>query len=294
MKIKRDIVLFSIAALATLAAVWFFFSNMQEKKRAVRIDLYTLVPPVSDATLAVNRPTIFARHILTQPSLYQAFASKIPEIYLSIIRNNQQIPSLLFSFHPQGVILYALADNGQANQIKENILKKTYPSFAPQKQTKSEINFVFYPDTGNLFFGYYHHNGIWVASYSKKLLEEVAQIQLNNQNYLLPNQDQMRKTFDLNAPLNLMIQADSLNLYVTLNDSSLWRLRNRWLGADLFMNEGHLCYFGNLPYYTDIDSLYAPLGDTLALRLEQLFPQLHITSQVKIDKDKVLYTGCCQ
>lgn len=291
---RRDIIFFSIAALATLAAVWFFFSKMQEKKRAVRTDLYTLVAPGADVMLAVNRPATFARHILTKQRLHQAFATEIPDIYLSILRENPYLPALLFSFHPQGVVLYARADKEQVKQIEKNTLKKFFPSFAPRTQAEESIDFIFYPDTGNRFFGSYQHDGIWVASYSKKLLREAARTQLNHTNNLSAAQDRLRKTLDRNAPLNLMIQADSLNLYVTLDDSSQWRVRNRWLGADLFMNAGYLCYFGTLPYYADMDSLYAPLGDTLTRRLEQKFPQIHIKSQLKTEKDKVLYTGRCQ
>ena len=131
-----------------------------------------------------------------------------------------------------------------------------------------------------------------MASYSKKLLEEVAQIQRNRHSSLLPDQDRLRRSFDKNAPLNLMVQADSLDLYVALPDSTEWRIRNRWLGADLFMNENHLCYFGNLPYNATTDSLYAPLGDTLALRLEQAFPQFDVSNQTTWEEGRAFYTGC--
>ena len=104
---KREIVTFVIAALATLVAVWFFLGKMQKEKDTVRTDLYTLVAPASDAILSVNRPAAFTKYILSRDSERDAFASKIPDIYLSIIQNNRNIPWLLLSFHPQGVILYA-------------------------------------------------------------------------------------------------------------------------------------------------------------------------------------------
>lgn len=34
-----------------------------------------------------------------------------------------------------------------------------------------------------------------------------------------------------------MVQSDSLDLYVSLPDSTEWGIRKGWLGADLFMNE---------------------------------------------------------
>lgn len=131
-----------------------------------------------------------------------------------------------------------------------------------------------------------------MASYSKKLLEEVAQIQRNRQSYLLPDQDRLRKSFDKNAPLNLMVQSDSLDLYVSLSDSTEWGIRKGWLGADLFMNENHLCYFGSLPYNSTADSLYTSLGDTLVLRLEQAFPQFKVSNQTARENNRMFYTGC--
>lgn len=205
---KREIVTFVIAALATLVAVWFFLGKMQKEKDTVRTDLYTLVAPARMRCLSINLPRRF-HQISSYPETRNGmhFASKIPDIYLSIIQNNRNIPWLLLSFHPQGVILYAQAGNNLVGRIEKNTLQKAFGSFAPQKQKRDGITFTYYPDTGNRFFGYYQHEGIWVASYSKKLLEEVAQIQRNRQSYLLPDQDRLRKSFDKNAPLNLMVQS---------------------------------------------------------------------------------------
>ena len=143
---KREIVTFVIAALATLVAVWFFLGKMQKEKDTVRTDLYTLVAPASDAILSVNRPAAFTKYILSRDSERDAFASKIPDIYLSIIQNNRNIPWLLLSFHPQGVILYAQAGNNLVGRIEKNTLQKAFGSFAPQKQKRDGITFTYYPD----------------------------------------------------------------------------------------------------------------------------------------------------
>lgn len=146
---KREIVTFVIAALATLVAVWFFLGKMQKEKDTVRTDLYTLVAPASDAILSVNRPAAFTKYILSRDSERDAFASKIPDIYLSIIQNNRNIPWLLLSFHPQGVILYAQAGNNLVGRIEENTLQKAFGSFAPQKQkgTASLLPITRIPET---------------------------------------------------------------------------------------------------------------------------------------------------
>lgn len=126
----------------------------------------------------------------------------------------------------------------------------------------------------------------------QKLLEEVADIQRNQKNYLQKEQVKLRKTLDKNAPLNLMIQSEKLNLYVRTGDSTLWKISDRWLGADLFESEGNICYFSSLPYLAPADTLYRTIADTLSLRLEQRFPQLHISSQSYEEDGKVFYTGC--
>ena len=281
-----------LTALATLSAVYYFFGDMKKSKRLEQIDLYTLTAPAPEAILAVNRPAIFAKVMLTKAPIYQAFASEIPDIYLNIIRKNPEISSLHLSFHPQGVVMYAKADNDLVQQIEENVLKPTFRSFAPQQQTRGEITFTYCPDAGNRFFGYYQHNGVWVASYSKKLLEEVAAIQRKQKDNQPKEQMQLRKTLDNNAPLNLMIQSKRLDLYIKNNDSTLWRISDRWLAADLFESEGNICYFSSLPYPEPADTLFRTIADTLSARLEQRFPQLHISNQIYEENGKIFYTGC--
>lgn len=289
---KREIVIFILTALATLSAVYYFFGDMKEGKDVAQTDLYTLTAPSPEAILTVNRPSTFAKTILTKQPIYQAFASEIPEIFLSIIKKNTAITALQLSFHPQGVVMYAKADKNIVNHIENDILRSAFGSFEPQLQTKGDIRFTYFPTVGNRFFGYYQHNGIWVASYSKKLLEEVADMQKSHKNYLHKEQVKLRKTLDTNAPLNLMIQSEKLNLYVKTSDSTQWRVCDRWLGADLFESEGNVCFFSSLPYHAPADTLYRTITDTLSLRLEQYFPQLHFSSQSYEEGENMYFTGC--
>lgn len=289
---RREIVITILTALATLSAVCYFFGDMKKSKELAQTDLYTLTAPAPEAILAVNRPAVFAKVILTKEPVYQAFASEIPDIYLNIIRKNPEIASLHLSFHPQGVVMYAKADNNIVRQIEENVLKQAFRSFAPQQQARGGITFTYCPDTGNKFFGYYEYNGVWVASYSKKLLEEVAAIQRKQKNNLSKEQMRLRKTLDNNAPVNLLIQSKLLDLYVKSNDSTQWRVSDRWLAADLFESEGNICYFSSLSYLEPADTLFQTIADTLAVRLEQRFPQLHISNQIYEENGKFFYTGC--
>ena len=149
---KREIVTFVIAALATLVAVWFFLGKMQKEKDTVRTDLYTLVAPASDAILSVNRPAAFTKYILSRDSERDAFASKIPDIYLSIIQNNRNIPWLLLSFHPQGVILYAQAGNNLVGRIEKNTLQKGFRLVRSAETKKGRHHFYLLPGYRKPFF----------------------------------------------------------------------------------------------------------------------------------------------
>ena len=288
---KREIVTLLIAALAILTAVGFFLNNLQKEKSTVRTDLYTLITPKSYALLQINRPHAFAKYTLSQKTEYDIFASNIPSVLLSIIQETPELSSSLLSFNQQGVVLYTHAENRLIRQIEKNTLEKRFHTFTPQQQTKKGITFHYYPDTGNRFFGYFQYNDIWVASYSRKLLEEVASMLTIGTRYLLPQQDSLRKVLDLNVPLNLLLQTDCLPLSVQLNDSISWKIPTGWLSTDLFMNEQHLCYSSSLPFYSTTDSLPFHIGDTLAKHLNLYFPQFKVTNQTTTDKNQIYFTG---
>lgn len=290
--LKREIVIIALTALATLLAIGYFFVDLKEGRNVAQTDLFDLTAAQHNAVLSINRPAVFARMFLSKPPIYEAFSSDIPDIYLSLLHKHTEITEAQFSFHPQGIVMYAKADKSMAGRIESELQNNFFPSFAPQKQTKGGILFTYYPEAGNRFFGFYQCNGIWVASYSKKLLEEVAYQQRGKKNKLPAEEKQLKESLDKNAPLNLMIRSELLDLYVNASDTAQWRINSKWLGADLFESEGNICYFGNLPFQEPCDSLYQSVADTLSARLEQHFPQLHITNQCYEENGKIYLTGC--
>lgn len=289
---KREIVIIALTALATLLAVGYFFIDMKEGINVAQTDLFALTATQHKAVMTINRPAVFARMFLSKPSIYKAFASEIPDIYLSLLQKNTEIAEAQFSFHPQGIVMYAKADKSTTGRIENELQNNIFPSFAPQRQIKGGIAFTYYPEAGNRFFGFYQWNGIWVASYSKKLLEEVAYLQRSRKENLEEEEKQLHESLDRNAPLNLQIKSELLDLYVNKDDSTRWKLNRKWLGADLFESEGNICYFGSLPSQEPADSLYRSVADTLSARLEQRFPHLHITSQCYEENGKIYITGC--
>lgn len=295
MKIRRqEIGICVICIIATLLAVCFFFGMMQKEQKTVQTDLYDLVAPTPYALVAINQPSIFAKTMLTTASSYNLFALHIPKAYLSIIQNNPSLSCILFSFHDQNVVFYAKADAREAHHIKINTLAPLFGAYTPQRQDKNGIVFTYYPDINNSFFGYYQHNDVFVASHSKKLLEKIAEQQLQHKKTLSLELDILCHTPNQNAPVRLIIPSQPLNLYVQLNDSTEWRISDRWLATDIFTSEGHICSFTELPYKTAQDTLYAPMADTLSLRIQKLLPLTHIASQISKEGESVYFTVCGQ
>lgn len=293
---QREIVIVMIAAFATALAVWYFFGSMAKEKTVVQSDVYGMLDPSPSGLLIINRPAVFTRMMLSDQKIKQVFAAYIPEIYLSVIQQNPTLPLVVFSFHPQGVVMYAKTDEGQAYLIEKKTLRSVYNTYPAPRQKKDGIAFTYYPEVENRYLGCYYWNGVWVGSFSKRLLEEAAERQRNEvadpgfsaangiQNFI--------QSLDRHAPLQVMLPADRLNLYVQVNDSLEWRIQNKWLTADIFTENGAVCCMGGEPYHAVLDTLYAAMADTLSLRLEQAFPPFHVSTQTDIGQEVVYFTSC--
>lgn len=282
-----------MAAVLVMALVTIlFFKAISKGKLNEEVAFFSLVPPDAHAILAINRPAVFDRMVLEEASFFDLFASQVPELFLSFIRNERQIQSMLFSFHPQGVVCY-MQTGRRDFTFMEKKLRKKYSAYLPLKHMRDGIEYSFYPDTDGRFFGYYVHNGVWVGSYSKKLLENTADLH-KQPDILLP--DEMKKilnAFDTNAPLNVLFPTKEMNLRVSQGVSD-WRIEKRWLGADMFINEGNLCCFGVLPYQPAITPfMYRAMGDTIGVRIKEIYPRLSSLSfEVEKEGNFVYYIGC--
>lgn len=293
---QREIVIVSIAVIATALAVWYFFGSMEKEKTIVQTNVYSILDPSPSGLLVVNRPAVFSRMMLSEQKIKGTFATYIPEIYLSIVEQHPSFPVVIFSFHEQGVVMYAKTDEGEAYLIHRKTLRPIYNTYRAPQQKKNGITFTYYPDAENRFLGCYYWNGVWVASYSKRLLEEAAERQLaeaSAPDVSTPTGIQnLISTFDRHAPLNVALPASRLDLYVQISDSLEWRIQNKWLTADIYTENGTICCMGGEPYHTVLDSLYSAMADTLSLRLEHFFPQLRIKTQVDIGQETVYFTAC--
>lgn len=310
---KKDISAFTILVIITISTIIFFYKNMSDVKFVATVNPYSLIVPTPQAVLAINRPLVFERIILPMDTIRQVLEEHISPIFLSLIRENSDLPSFLIAFYQQGDILYAPMDNYMADRLFKQL--DTTFLYSAQKRDEASIPMRYYPDTEKRFLGCYYHDGIFVASYNRKLLVEVAESQqAPTTTRVLPDLNEALKKMGRNATLNLFVPSGPLDLHVQINDTTEWRIQDQWLALDLFFSEGNLCCFNEQPYEQGLDSLfkdmsfpyfsiwnnttfrldnlYQSMGDTVNARVNQLFPQIKTTAQVSHDEAVAYFTIC--
>ena len=292
-RLKEDIGIIVLSLLIAAVSASYFLGFLQREKEAETQDLYYLLPTQPKSVLAINQPTAFAHLLLEKTPGVDILQRWIPEAFLYLLRQEPETPFLLFSFHQEGVICYAKANKKQAEKLEHDILRSYFSAYEPQEETLHDIRFRYYADTGSRFLGCYQHEGVWVASYSKRLLEQVVRKQLLPQEQT--DEDSLSpffRQFDRNATANLLFPSDGWQIQVARHDTILWKYNLPWVSTDLFPSEGNICGFCSFPYAVPNDSLYEAMGDSLAIQLEALFPRLHVTPQTSQDSSEVYFTFC--
>lgn len=292
-RLKEDIGIIVLSLLIAAVSASYFLGFLQREKEAKTQDLYYLLPTQPKSVLAINQPTAFAHLLLEKTPGMDILQRWIPEAFLYLLRQEPETPFLLFSFHQEGVICYAKANKKQAEKLEHDILRTYFSAYEPQEEILHDIRFRYYADTGSRFLGCYQHEGVWVASYSKRLLEQVVRKQLLPQEQ--SDEDELSpffRQFDRNATANLLFPSDGWQIQVARHDTILWKYNLPWVCTDLFPSEGNICGFCSFPYAVPNDSLYEAMGDSLAIQLEALFPRLHVTPQTSQDSSEVYFTFC--
>lgn len=292
-RLKEDIGIIVLSLLIAAVSASYFLGFLQREKEAETQDLYYLLPTQPKSVLAINQPTAFAHLLLEKTPGVDILQRWIPEAFLYLLRQEPETPFLLFSFHQEEVICYAKANKKQAEKLEHDILRTYFSAYEPQEETLHDIRFRYYADTGSRFLGCYQHEGVWVASYSKRLLEQVVRKQLLPQEQ--SDEDELSpffRQFDRNATANLLFPSDGWQIQVARHDTILWKYNLPWVCTDLFPSEGNICGFCSFPYAVPNDSLYEAMGDSLAIQLEALFPRLHVTPQTSQDSSEVYFTFC--
>lgn len=290
---KGDIWIIVVSIVVAIVSASCFLGFMKQEKQTEAEDIYKFLPGKPQALLAINHPAAFSRLLLDKDTSYQMLQRWLPDVFLYILRQNKDVPFMLFSFHPEGIVCYAKTNNKQKRVLEEQILQSYFPAYAPQEETEHGIRFRYYAEAGSRFFGCCRHEGIWMASYSKRLLENIVRKQLlpeerTEENDLSP----YYSSFDKSATANILIPSEDWQIQIARHDSVLWKYQLPWVSADLFPGERNVCTFCSFPCTVPADSLYYALGDSLASRIGKLFPTLKITPQASQDSSEVYFTFC--
>lgn len=289
---RNEIIIALVSIIGAILATWFFFFSIDEKKITVQSDLFSVVAPNPNALLCINRPSMLSKIILSDDYTKKIFAPHLPPVFAKIIDKNPGIPFYLISYHEQGEVIYANATLEQAYQIADNILHPYFSSFDPKRTLIDKAEFTFYALPGNRFFVTYYNQGVWAASFSKKLLDEICLQQKIGQTALSDRILSQKKLMDRNAPLNLLMPAPSLDISVQINDSIRMGLGNGWVYADLFSSDGKLCCFSGIPYNAQLDSIYPIMADSVVRRLKTFYPNHNFLPQLSKDAERIYFTAC--
>lgn len=288
----KEIIGIGLGIVIALAAIWYVLSGIQEKKAAESVDLLSLVASSPEVMIKVNRPDQFTQTILSHKGVNDIFTEYIPEVFVLITRMVPATHTLLFSIHPQGVVMYTKADRQLMSRIENEVLNPFFKAYQPQIQEKMGIEYHYLADIGNTFLGYYRKDGILVLSYSRRLLEDVAQKHNGKTSDFPQSLRYSMNQYDQKAPVNLSFPSNSLSLNVASHDSIRWQPNEPWLSADLLTQDGNICLYS---YYKDTiitDTLQSTIKDTLTVRLSRLFPKLTIDTQLYIDDEFIHFMGC--
>lgn len=285
---KRDIMAFMALLLAMIVCVRYFYVQMSDERSVTAADPYKLVVPMPTALLAIHRPSVFEKMILPMENIRKAFSDHTPAIFLSLIQQNPDVPSLLIAYYPQGDVLYVPMDHHTARRVfKQLDASFTFPA---QQREESSVPVSYYPDIDQQFLGCYYHEGIFVASYNRKLLVKTVERQQATSVRILPELADLTRKKGKSSTMNLFLQSAPLDLQVQLNDSVAWKMKDQWLAVDLFDHEGSLCCINEQPYEEALENFYPCLCDTITTRIHRLFPHIKATAQVSHDESVAYFT----
>jgi len=206
---------------------------MNDEQFVATVDPYSLVVPSPTAIFAINRPPVFEKMILPMENIRKAFSDHTPAIFLSLIRQNLELSSFLIAYYPQGDVLYAPMDSHTAERIfKQLDVSFTFPA---QQREETSVPVRYYPDVDKHFLGCYYHEGIFVASYNRRLLVETVERQQTYPAHVIPELTDLIRKKGKRGAMNLFIKSAPLHLRVQMNDSTEWRMKNQWLAMDLYL-----------------------------------------------------------
>ena len=288
----KDIIIVVLTLILACISVSYFFGFLKKEKQTEKEDIFCLIPEDYTSILSVNKPEQLRHMVLEKENGNCIFRKYIPEVFIKLIMY-YDFKYMLLSFHKEGVVCYIQANNGKRKEIERIISESFLPFYAPQEEKKYGIDFKYYPNEGSSFLGCYHHNGLWIASFSKKLLNDVARRQLAGYKDESANPiSTSRKEFDNKATANFIVPSNEWHMKLAKGDTVIWEYPSSTINMDIFTSEGNLCSFCSFPCSVPNDSIYTSLGDSIAGKLKLYFPDIELTPQTTSDRKQIYITLC--
>ncbi|MGM9758894.1 MAG: hypothetical protein ACI30I_02100 [Parabacteroides sp.] len=291
---QRDIVICLIIALATIGVVFHFLQSMHAGQTDTQTDPYAVLDERPDGLLVIRRPAVFARLMLSDKAHRSAMRRFIPEFFLALL-DHTDLPTSYLSFHPQGILFYTTLDEQEALYLEKRVVHPLLGvDYPPQRIERDSIRFHYYLTRQGDYIGCYQKDHLWIASTSKHLLEQTARRQRAAETPALSAFQQALMSLDKHALAHVLLPTDSLHISLMRPDSTWWHLPVPWITADLYTEENQLCCIGSTVYQPELDSLYQPLVDTLAARLQPYFPQRRFQTHIDPGEKQLYWTICSQ
>ena len=234
---QRELGFVLVAFLVVGSIVSYFFHQLKREKSETAATVYSFVPPHPEALLRIQETNTWLKLIAGGERERRLFEEHIPVFFFHLF---EEIPvhEVLFSFHAEGVVCLVKANPLEAKRLSATTqhLLDNYP---PKKQVIGTTQLSYYTDGPQRFLGTFYREGIWVASYHKRLLEQAGQT-----THSLPHFPAASSTVNLLFPYD-----------------------KEWMQANIYKSEGRLSAFLRFPVDTfPNDSLQISLADTLQRR----------------------------
>ncbi|MDD6209197.1 MAG: hypothetical protein PUB21_01160 [Bacteroidales bacterium] len=244
MKIKSIILILFLSLLA----VGLFYTGyrtlfrLQEKKIQYDIDLYTLIPPDCKAIFNIHEA-----HEFLSDSLLKCVAPAFWDTSLDPLIVND----ILLSVHNEGCVFY----KKMFPEEIDSFLNYMKSDFKAENIKEKDIDIHIITTKDNRFFCYIYHQGVWIGSYRKRLIDRVIE------NWTI---SPLKQDTAFNEALQGLGNVTIANIILN-KDSILSSFQGcqpfdsalsipKWVGCDLSKSDGNLWITGILSNDTRCDS----------------------------------------
>lgn len=232
---QREIGFVLLCCLVVGSLVSYFFHQLKREKSETTATVYSFVPPHPEALLRIQETHTWLKHIAGGERERRLFETHIPVFFFRLFEE-MPMHDVLFSFHTEGVICLVKATPLEAKRLSATT-RRLLSYYPPEKQIIGTTQLTYYTDGPQRFLGTFYREGIWVASYHKRLLEQAWQT-------------------DAHTLPDFPAASSSVNL--------LFPYHTEWTQANIYKSEGRLSAFLRFPVEMfPTDSLQTAFADTL-------------------------------